>query len=115
MLGQQFNIGQEEKAIKFDDETDFIEVNRNFDPTPLHWSIVVGTNSTILIVNLILMFWVKMKERNLIDMMVWMDCLANISIIGVMFLAFPVRVFDNHPSICILIEFYRAVALFMNR
>ena len=110
----QFNIGSEDKII-FDDETDFLEVNRNFDGTPLHWGIVIGTNSIILLVNVTLMILVRIKERNLIDMMVWMDCLANLSIIGIMFLAFPVRVFDNHPSVCFLIEFYRAVALFMNR
>lgn len=91
-----------------------LEVNRNFPQTPENWGIVIVTNSIILIVNIMVMVWAKFKDRNLIDKLVWLDCVANLSIIGVMFMAFPVRIYGS-TYICIIMDFIRAVALFMNR
>ena len=45
--------------------------------------------------------------------MVVLDCLANLSIIGILLLAYPVRVFGN--SLCILIDFYRSYFIIINR
>ena len=56
----------------------------------------------------------KVKEFTLVDMMVLLDCTANIAIIGLMFLAFPVRVWDD-PYLCLLFQFYRAFVATINR
>lgn len=103
-------------SIVFDEFTEEseLEVNRDFPQTPENWAIVIVTNTIILIVNIIVMVWAKFKDRNLIDKLVWLDCVANLSIIGVMFMAFPVRIYGN-TNICIIMDFIRAVSLFMNR
>ena len=46
--------------------------------------------------------------------MVLLDCLANISFIGIMFLVFPIRVWGN-SYLCILITFFRVFVLSLNR
>ena len=46
--------------------------------------------------------------------MVLLDCLANISFIGVMLLAFPVRVWGS-TNLCLLITFVRVFVLSLNR
>ena len=56
----------------------------------------------------------KVKEFTLVDMMVLLDCAANIAIIGVMFLAFPVRVWGD-PNLCIIFHFYRVFVVVINR
>ena len=56
----------------------------------------------------------KVKEFTLVDMMVLLDCVANIAIIGVMFLAFPVRIWGD-PDLCLLIHFYRAFVATINK
>ena len=56
----------------------------------------------------------KVKEFTLVDMMVLLDCAANIAVIGVMFLAFPVRVWGD-PYLCLLFHFYRVFVASINR
>ena len=58
--------------------------------------------------------WIRVKERVLVDRMVLLDCLANISTIGVMFLAFPIRVWGN-SYLCLLITFFRGFVVVLNR
>ena len=55
-----------------------------------------------------------MKEFTLVDMMVLQDCAANLAVIGVMCLAFPVRVWGN-PYLCIIFHFYRVFVATINR
>ena len=90
-------------------------VNRNFPQTTENWIIIILTTSVILVSNVMVMWWARLKERNLIDMLVWLDCLANLSTIAVLFLAFPVRIHDAYPHWCFLIQFIRAVSMFLNR
>ena len=96
------------------DEDDFLEVNRNFEWSPLHWSAVLLTCVLILVVNMRVLLFTNIKESKLVDMMVLVDCLANLSIIGVLFLAFPVRIFQD-TRLCYLIETYRGLSLVINR
>ena len=96
------------------DEADFLEVNRNFEWSPLHWSAVLLTCVLILVVNMRVVLFTNIKESKLVDMMVLVDCLANLSIIGVLFLAFPVRIFQD-TRLCYLIETYRGLSLVINR
>ena len=99
---------------EFEDESQ-LEVNRNFPQTTENWLTIILTSSIILMSNMMVMWWAKLKEKNLIDMLVWLDCLANLSTIPVLFLAFPVRNYDTHPNFCFLIEFIRAGSMFLNR
>ena len=55
-----------------------------------------------------------MKEFTLVDMMVLLDCASNLAVIGVMCLAFPVRVWGNH-YLCIIFHFYRVFVATINR
>ena len=110
----QIVFNGEGDRIVFDEE-DLMEVNQNFPVNTFNWSVVGLTNMIILLVNIIVLLWAKIKGKNLVDMMVWMDCLANLSLIGVLFLAYPVRVFDDHSYLCGPIEFYRAFSLIINR
>ena len=96
------------------DEDDFLEVNRNFQPSSLHWSAVLLTCVLILLVNMRVLLFTNIKESKLVDLMVLVDCLANLSIIGVLFLAFPVRIFQD-TRLCYLIETYRGLSLVINR
>lgn len=47
-------------------------------------------------------------------MMVLLDCAANLAVIGVMCLAFPVRVWGD-PYLCIIFHFYRVFVATINR
>ena len=69
---------------------------------------------TVLLVNIVVLVWLKIKENTLVDRMVLLDCLANISNIGVMFLAFPIRVWGN-SYLCLLISFFRGFVGVLNR
>ena len=78
--------------------------------------VFVLNNLTVITVNSgsAVLVWLKLKERTLVDRMVLLDCLANISFIGVMFLVFPIRVWGN-SYLCILITFFRVFVLSLNR
>ena len=77
---------------------------------------LVGAFSVIvqLVVEPMDRFTALMKENTLVDRMVLLDCLANISIIGVMFLAFPTRVWGS-SLLCLPITFFRSFVLVLNR
>ena len=55
-----------------------------------------------------------MKDYTLVDRMVLLDCLANISLIGVITLAFPYRVWGS-TYLCIPISFFRCFVVALNR
>ena len=76
--------------------------------------VFLTNNLTILLVNIVVLVWLKIKENTLVDRMVLLDCLVNISTIGVMFLAFPIRVWGN-SYLCLLITFFRGFVLVLNR
>ena len=89
-------------------------VNSNWEMSLFNLVMFMTNNLTILVVNVVVLVWLKIKENTLVDRMVLLDCLANISTIGVMFLAFPIRVWGN-SYLCILISFFRGFVLVLNR
>ena len=89
-------------------------VNSNWEMSLINLVMFMTNNLTILIVNVVVLVWLKIKENTLVDRMVLVDCLANISTIGVMFLAFPIRVWGN-SYLCLLITFIRSFILVLNR
>ena len=46
------------------DQDDFLEVNRNFEWSTLHWSAVITTCVLIFIVNIRVLLFTNIKERN---------------------------------------------------
>ena len=89
-------------------------INQDFPWTTSNLAIFITNNLTVITVNVLVLVWLKLKERTLVDRMVLLDCLANISIIGVMFLAFPTRVWGS-SLLCLPITFFRSFVLVLNR
>ena len=105
---------QDKEIELYFDSEHYIHINLNFPWTTLNLVMFVLNNLTVITVNVLVLIWLKLKERTLVDRMVLLDCLANISFIGVMFLVFPVRVWGN-SYLCILITFFRVFVLSLNR
>ena len=93
---------------------DAVHVNLNWEMTIFNLFAFITNTLTVLLVNIVVLVWLKIKENTLVDRMVLLDCLANISNIGVMFLAFPIRVWGN-SYLCLLITFFRGFVVVMNR
>ncbi len=91
-----------------------VYVNSNWEVSIFNLVMFITNNLTILLVNIVVLVWLKIKENTLVDRMVLLDCLANISTIGVMFLAFPIRIWGN-SYLCLLITFFRGCVLVLNR
>ena len=98
----------------FFDLKETVYVNSNWEMSIFNVAIFITNNLTILLVNIVVLLWLKIKENTLVDRMVLLDCLANISTIGVMFLAFPIRIWGN-SYLCLLITFFRGFVLVLNR
>ena len=107
---------QDKEIELYFDSEHYIHINLNFPWTPLNLVVFVLNNLTVITVNSgsAVLVWLKLMERTLVDRMVLLDCLANISFIGVMFLVFPIRVWGN-SYLCILITFFRVFVLSLNR
>ena len=91
-----------------------VNVNFNWEISVFNLFTFITNNLTILVVNIVVLVWLKIKENTLVDRMVLLDCLANISNIGVMFLAFPIRVW-GYSYLCLLITFFRGFVGVLNR
>ena len=106
------NIQQSEINLYFTE--DAIPVNTNFPLTLFNMISFVTTNVTVFVVNLLVLLWLKIKENNLVDRMVALDCIANMAVVIVLFLAFPHRIW-HYTYICYGISFFRCFVLTMNR
>ena len=106
-------INQNEINLSFDVK-DLVNVNFNWKVSIFNVITTISCTVTVLVVNALVLLMLKLKENTLVDRMVLLDCLANISTIGVMFLAFPVRVWGN-SYLCLLITFFRGFVAFLNR
>ena len=95
-------------------QEDPIVVNENFPFTLLNMIPFVTTNVTVFIVNLLVLLWLKIKENNLVDRMVALDCITNMAVVIVLFLAFPYRIW-HYTYICYFISFFRCFVLTINR
>ena len=71
-------------------------INENFSRSALNISIFLLTVTMVIVVNTMVLVWVKVKDKVLIDMMVTMYCVSNIMMVELLFLAFPRRVWENH-------------------
>ena len=106
------NIQQLEINLVF--KKDAIPVNQNFPLTLYNLIPFVTTNLTVFVVNLLVLLWLKIKENNLVDRMVALDCIANMAVVIVLFLAFPNRIWYS-TYVCYGISFFRCFVLTMNK
>ena len=106
------NIYESEIDLYF--QEDAILVNTNFPLTVFNLITFVTTNVTVFVVNLLVLLWLKIKKNNLVDRMVALDCIANMAVVIVLFLAFPYRIWYS-TTICYCISFIRVFVLTMNR
>ena len=106
-------INQRKQNFYFDVE-ELIHVNFNWKISKLNLILTLTRIITVLLVNALVLLMLKMKDKTLVDRLVLLDCLANISTIGVMFLAFPIRVWGN-SYLCLLITFVRGFVVVLNR
>ena len=96
------------------DVEELVYVNLNWKISKFNLISTITCTLTVLLVNALVLLMLKMKENTLVDRMVLLDCLANISTIAVMFLAFPIRVWGN-SYLCLLITFVRGFVVVLNR
>ena len=106
-------INQNEINLSFDVK-DLVDVNFNWKVSILNLITTMTSTLTVLLVNALVLLMLKLKENTLVDRMVLLDCLANISTIGVMFLAYPIRIWGN-SYLCLLITFFRGFVVVLNR
>ena len=93
---------------------ELVYVNLNWKISKFNLISTITCTLTVLLVNSLVLLMLKMKEKTLVDKMVLLDCLANISTVAVMFLAFPIRVWGN-SYLCLLITFFRGFVVVLNR
>ena len=104
-----------QKIINFYFDVDeLVHVNFNLEISLYNLILPITSTLTVLLVNSLVLLMLKMKEKTLVDRMVLLDCLANISTVGVMFLAFPIRVWGI-GYLCLLITFFRGFVFVLNR
>ena len=105
-------LGNNSEQIYFIEET--VLINQNFPTTCFNMVIFFISGVAVLMVNLAVLMWVKVKDRVLVDKMVAIDCIANIMMVGLLLLAFPVRIWNNR-YLCVGITFYRVFTVTLNR
>ena len=93
---------------------DIVLINQDFTKTVLHNTMFSMTVILVVMVNILVLLRVKMKDKVLIDKMVATDCFANILMVALLLLAFPVRIWGNR-YLCAGITFYRAFTVTINR
>ena len=93
---------------------DILFVNQNFENSFFNCLVILVTVAAVLIVNLAILLWIKVKERVLVDNMVTTDCVANILMVGFLLLAFPIRVWNN-SFVCGIITCFRVYTITLNR
>ena len=106
-------INQNEINMSFDVK-ELVYVNFNWKVSIMNLITTMTSTLTVLLVNALVLLMLKLKEKTLVDRMVLLDCLANISTIGVMFLAYPIRIWGN-SYLCLLITFFRGFVVVLNR
>ena len=89
-------------------------INKNIPFSVLNLILFVSTVSIVILLNTLVLVWVKVKEKVLIDKMVTLDCVANIMMAGFLLLMFPVRIWNN-AWLCIVITFFRSFTVTLKR
>ena len=110
-----FTVGSSNRTISFViDETYLENLHQNFPSTFANWFWYFWTILTILSSNILVLSWIQLKDKKLIDNMVLYDLLANLSIILIVVLAYPTKVY-NDEWICLGVGVVRAFVSVTNR
>ena len=67
-----------------------------------------------MLVNCLVLAWIRVKERVLVDRMVLLDCAANLLCVVIVLCAFPVRVYRS-GFVCIFLTFFRSYVVSIKR
>ena len=115
------NISSNITAIRLDNSGQSIHyfeevllINQNFPKSDFIVILFGMTVVMVIVVNAVVLLWVKVKDKVLIDKMVTLDCVANIMMAGLLLPAFPVRIFKN-VWLCAAITFCRLCSSTLNR
>ena len=101
-----------EETLYFYEQT--ILINKNIPISVLNLTLFGSTVTIVILLNTLVLVWMKVKENVLIDKMVTLDCVANIMMAGVLLLMFPVRIWSN-VWLCAVITFVRSFTATLNR
>ena len=93
---------------------DIVFVNQSFENSFFNFLVIFLIVAAVLLVNLAILLWIKVKERVLVDKMVTIDCVGNILMIGLLLLAFPIRIWKN-SFVCGLFTIFRVYTVTLNR
>ena len=110
---EMYIAGDHSSAITFLLENTIL-VNQNFSNSSFHYLVILLVVVVVLLVNISILLWINVKERMLVDKMVTIDCVANLLMIGLLVLAFPIRVWGN-DTLCAFITCFRSFTLSLNR
>ena len=70
-------------------------INQNHPKTFVNIAVFSITIIIIIFVNGLVLVRLKLKDKALIDRMITMDSVANLMMVGLLFLAFPLRIWNN--------------------
>ena len=94
-------------------ETDRI-INQENDSTVLNNLMMVVSVLLVGTVNVYVLFWIKKKNRTLVDSMILLDCVANIGGLLGQFFGYPKQLWVNVPF-CRFALIFRWFFLILNR
>ena len=105
-------MGCIEETLYFVEET--MLINKNFPVSVLNLALFGSTITIVILLNTLVLVWVKVKDKVLIDKLVTLDCVANIMMAGVLLFMFPVRIWSN-VWLCTVITFVRSFTATLHR
>ena len=89
-------------------------INQNHPQTLVNIGVFSITVLLIIFVNSLVLVRLKLKDKAMIDRLITMDSVANLMMVGLLFLAFPLRIWNNR-FLCYIITFFRAFTVSINR
>ena len=101
-----------EETLYFFEKT--MLINKNFPISVLNIILFGSTVTIVILLNTLVLVWVKVKDKMLIDKLVTLDCVANIMMAGVLLFMFPVKIWSN-VWLCAVITFVRVFTATLNR
>ena len=110
-----FKVESSNETIALEiDEIYLGNLHQNFPQTNVNWFWYFWTISAILGTNILVLSWIQLKDKKLIDNMVLYDLIANLGIIVMVVLAYPTKVF-NDKWVCLAVSVVRAFIIVTNR
>ena len=114
-MRNNFYVGSTNGTTPFEIEEIYLgNLHKDFPSTTINWFWYFWTIFAILSSNILVLSWIQLKDKKLIDNMVLYDLIANLSIILIVVLAYPTKVYNNE-WICLGVGVVRAFVSVTNR